>query len=105
MKFFQDDISDFPISASLVQIRQTNESLQSYENEFDSAVIECDKFKKDLEAEEKTLNGFLSCIATCEDPRRMQELAKESQFSASRMSSLKVEYLHQNSGSHFKAGK
>lgn len=64
-----------------------------YVNVYDSALIEFEKIKKDLEAEDAALSDFLQRLATCKDENRTRELIKESQLSAAKLSSLKADFI------------
>lgn len=77
-------------------VRNVKEASELYEKQIESATAECEKFKKDLEVEERNLSRLLNSISTCDtdDQDRFKELVKASQLSASTISSLKLDFIN-----------
>lgn len=124
MKFFQDDISNFPVSTSMIskvhnahrdykrkhddekseheskekrqradeeltsQIRSAKQLSEIFTKQIESKVCEVGKIQMDLKNEKTALNGFLDCMASCKDQKRLKELIEESQLSTSTISAL-----------------
>lgn len=130
MKFFQDDVSNFPVSTSMIskvhnahrdykrkhdgeksehenkekrqradeelaaQICSAKQLSELFTKQIESKVCEVGKIQKGLKNEKNALNGFLNCMTSCKDQKRLKELIEESQLSTSTISTLEEDLFN-----------